>query len=120
MKIQIKATNLDLTQSLTNYIFDKIGPLEKFLSRLDEKGVATAWVEVGRTTKHHKQGDVFRAECNLKLPGKLIRAEHEEWDVRRCIDEIKYELHRQIKKYNERIRVQDSRGKELIRKFKGK
>jgi putative sigma-54 modulation protein len=118
--IKIKGTGIDLPQSVTNYIYDKIGSVVKFLEDLEPKGVLKVDVEIGRTTQHHKSGPVYRAECNLQLPGKLLRAAHEDWDVRRCIDEIKSELHQEVKKYKEKIRPQDSRGQEELRKLRGK
>lgn len=120
MDIKIKATGLDLPQSITNYIYDKIGELRKFWQDLEPKGVVEVWVEIGRTTKHHRQGAVYRAECNIVLPGKLLRAEHQDWDIRRSIDEIKNELQQELKKYMEKIRPQDSRGQKELRKLRGK
>ena len=102
MKINIKSTNIDLPQTLSNYIYDKIGMLAKFLEKLEPKGVIEAWVEVGRTTKHHRKGPVYRAECDIRLPGRILRAEREDWDVRVAIDAIKDELQLEIKKYKEK------------------
>lgn len=118
--IKIKGTGVDLPQSVTNYIYDKIGSLAKFWKDLESKDVVKLWVEIGRTTKHHRNGPVYRAECNIVLPGKLLRAAHEDWDVRRCIDEIKKELQEQVRDYMEKMRPQDSSGQERLRKLRGK
>lgn len=120
IEIKIKGTGVDLPQSITNYIYEKIGGLEKFLQNLPEKGAVIVEVEIGRTTEHHQKGDVYRAECNLQLPGKLLRVEHTDWDVRRCIDEVKNALQQEIKKYMTKLRPQDSRGQEKLRKLRGK
>lgn len=98
----------------------KLGGLDRFVKRLDEKGVAAAWIEIARTTQHHHKGDVYRAECDLKLPGKLLRAESENWNVRLAIDEIKDILDLEIKKYAERFRPQDGAGQEKLRELRGK
>ena len=81
MKINIKAVNLDLTPAITVYIEEKINRLEKFVSgegikEWDEHNQAAmeADVEIARTTNHHRHGDVYRAEINLKVPGRIIRA----------------------------------------------
>lgn len=120
MKIIVKATNFTLTPALREYIEIKIGSLEDMLQKLEAEGVIEARVEVAKTTKHHKKGDIFRAECNVRLPKKVLRAEHSDWNVRRSLDEIKKELQRQIKKYNEKARPQDTKGEKLLRKLRGK
>lgn len=100
MQIDIKGTNLELTQSIKDYVEEKIGGLEKFFDQILE-----ARVEVGITTKHHQKGKIFRAEVNLEVPKKyIIRAEAERDDLYMAINEVKDELQRQIKKYKERMR----------------
>ena len=120
MKINVKYTNLDSTPAMNEYINEKIGGLEKFVKRMAEKGVAEAFVEVARSTKHHQKGDVYHIECNLKLSGKLLRAETENWDVRLGVDEVRDILNLEIKKYLERFRPQDSGGQKQLRKLRGK
>ena len=120
MKIDIKGTNLDLTEAIKEYIEMRICILSKFLEKMDLEGVVKARVEIARTTTHHKHGDVFRAECNLKIPGKLLRAEYEGEDIRLCIDKIKDELQLEIKKHKEKQRPQDTKSQERLRKLRGK
>ncbi len=116
MKINIKATNLGLTLSLSEYIKQKIGSLEKFLKNMDPE-VIEFYVEVGRITRHHRQGDVYRAEINLSLPGRLLRAEAEEWDIRVAIDTAKDEMQREIKKYKEKQKAKYKRGAEKLKRI---
>jgi putative sigma-54 modulation protein len=105
MNITIKATDIDLTAPLKAYIEDKIGGLERFLKRIDADTVKTQ-VEVGRDSKHHQKGDVYRAEVNIELPDGMLRAEVTDWDVRVAIDSVRDKLRREIEKYL------DSHGKE--------
>ncbi len=106
MKIDIKSTNLDLTDAIRVYIEDKIGSLDKFthiFTRNDTLGgfgheAVEAYVEIARTTKHHKQGPVFRAEVNLKIGGKILRATKEDWDIRVAIDAVREELKMELQK----------------------
>ena len=93
MKIKIKMTNFSLTPSIENYLREKVNALDKFLPN-DESIFAD--IELAKTTKHHQKGDIFKAEVNLKVPGRLIRAVAEEWDLRAAIDAVKDELHRKI------------------------
>jgi len=99
MKITVKAANLDLTPALNRYLEEKIGSLSKFLKNYEIEGEIQVRVEVGRTTRHHHQGNVFRAEANLILPKKVLRGAAEKEDIRTAIDEVKSELQREIKKY---------------------
>ena len=91
MKIVIKATNIKLTSALHQYIEEKINSLEEFLK------IVEAWVEVGKETRHHRKGPFFRAECQMRLPGKSIRSEARQKDLRLAIDEVKDELQRELK-----------------------
>lgn len=92
MKIILKATDVKLTPEMKDYIEEKIGGLKKFLPTK----LAEARVEVGRITRGQKQGNVFRAEVNLKIDGQLFRAEQQEEDLLAAIDVVKDELKREI------------------------
>lgn len=99
-----------MTPSLTQYIEEKLGGLERFIERYDHEGLVELWVEVARTTQHHHKGDVFRAEADLRLPGKVLRAEEESSDVRTAVDAVKDKLHLEIKKYKTRFDQPRRRG----------
>ena len=98
MKIIIKATNLKLTPSIKQYIETKIGGLEKLI----KASFYEAWVEIEKTTHHHYKGEVFRAEVQMRLPGKSIRAESVREDIYLAINEVKDELQRELKQYQEK------------------
>lgn len=104
MKISVKGTDLDLTPAISEFIEQKIGSLSKFIGTFDERGVAEARVEIQRTTQHHRHGNVFRAEVNLRLPGKVIRAEHSDENVRAAIDAVKDKLKIEIDKYKGKLK----------------
>jgi putative sigma-54 modulation protein len=89
MKINTKATNISLTPAIAEYIEKKIGMLDKFFKETDE--VLTS-VEVGRITRHHKSGDIFRAEIKITSPGGEIYAAKEMEDLYAAIDEVKDEI----------------------------
>ncbi len=98
MNINIKK-GIDLTPALETYIKKKLLPLVKFVKPFDETGEAAIWLEVSRTTKHHRKGEVYFAAVDLRLPKKIIRAEAYAEDVRKAIDEAKDTLRLEIKKY---------------------
>ena len=120
MKINIKTAKLDLTPALEEYIEIKIGSLSSPLKKWKSEGVVEAWVEVARTTKHHKKGDVFAAECSVRLPGGILRARHEDWNVRRAIDEVRKELRLEINKFKEKSSPRGRQAKENLRRLRGK
>ncbi len=93
MKIDLKTKNFEITPSIKTYLQDKLNAVDKFLPN-DESIFAD--VELAQTTKHHRKGDIFRAEVNLTMPGRLIRAVAEKWDLRAAIDTVKDELQREI------------------------
>ena len=101
MKIDIVSKNLDLTQAIKEYIETKINSVEKFLSKFSPADLKIR-VEIARTTKHHKSGDIFYAEVNLALPGKVLVASSEAWDARVAIDAAKDKLQQEIKKYKDK------------------
>jgi putative sigma-54 modulation protein len=102
MKISIKATNLELTPAIHEYIETKIGSLDHFLKRFESEGEIKVSVEIARTTKHHKSGNVFYAEVTFSIGKKLLRAEHSDFDIRVAIDKVKDKLQQEIKKYKEK------------------
>jgi ribosomal subunit interface protein len=99
MKINIKATNLELTPAISTYIETKIGSLTRFLKKIETKSEVETHFEIARTTRHHRQGNIFCAEATFYLPGKTLRAEHSDWDIRVAIDKVKDKLQQEIKKY---------------------
>lgn len=110
MKLAIKGTGLRLTPSIYKYIDEKLNKdLEKYVSRRDAS--AEAWVEVGKTTRHHYKGQVFRAEMQIKLSGgQTIRSEAEESDLHLAINIVKDELQRELKRYKARQIAKYRRG----------
>jgi len=122
MKINIKSTNVELNEALRVHIEEKLGELEKFLGAFGpenlvsgEKEKIELWVEIGKTTKHHLKGDVFRAEVQFHLPKKSIRAEAINTDLRTAINEAKDELQREIKQYKEKRLGKDRRWARTIK-----
>jgi ribosome-associated translation inhibitor RaiA len=58
-----------------------------------------AFVEVGLVSRHHRKGDVFYAEANIDLPGKIVRSEAKEDNLFKAINVVKDELQLLLKKY---------------------
>lgn len=103
MNITIKATHVDLTSSLKEYIEDKIGSLEKFIVAIE------AHVEIDRD-QHHQRGQVFHAEVNLIAGGKVIHAESTSEDGYAAIDMLIPKMKEQITKFKDKKQTLNRRG----------
>ena len=94
--INIKATGIELTSAISDYVYKKISSVQKYLSN---KGTTVSvQVEVGKTTKHHKSGDVFRAEVHMNGGGVDLYAVEEAEDLYTAIDLVEAEISREIVK----------------------
>ena len=93
MNISIKATNIELTPALKDYTEKRMKGIVKFT----EGGDAAIAVEIGKTTAHHKGGDVFEASVNVVTPlGKQYHAASQKADLYEAIDDIRSEVVREI------------------------
>jgi ribosomal subunit interface protein len=116
MKIIIKATNIQLSPSINQYIEEKIGGLEKFLKSFNPE-LVEARVEVGKVTRGQRRGDIFRAEVNLIIEGQLIRVKETEESLTAAIDLVKDELQREIKQHKDKRMTKYIRGARSWKKF---
>jgi ribosomal subunit interface protein len=127
MKIVIKTTNIRLNKPLLEYIQQQINSLEKFSKIFQKKEYfnhfwgkgrpkVEAWVEIGKTTLHHQKGPFFKAECQMRLPGKSLRAEAKASNLKRAIVEVKDELQRELKQYKEKMLSLIKRRTRLLKK----
>ena len=97
MKLIVKTKNLELDSFLDNLIKKRMATANKIVNAFQES--AELFIEVERTTKHHKRGDVFSAEAIINLPGrKLVARAHGE-NLGKVVTVIKEELLREIRKY---------------------
>jgi len=99
MQLNIKATNLELTPKLKQYIEEKMNMLDKYLGNFK---IIYARIEVSKTTNHHLKGEIYRAEVNLSLGSDLLRVEKTEKDMFKAIDKVKDHLEMVIKKYKDK------------------
>lgn len=113
MIINIKALGLELTQAINDYLRDKLAYVEKSLGAY--AGAAQAQVEVGKTTKHHKAGEIFRAEINLLYRGKNFRVSVEDQDLYGAIDGMKDKIIQEIRKFEKRQNSLFRRGGRVIK-----
>lgn len=96
ININIKSKNFNMTPQIEEYITSKISSVEKFLQMSREENVLVEF-EVEQS-KHHKKGEVYRAEANLSVRGKLFRGDSTRYDVKTAIDNVKDQLEKQIRR----------------------
>ena len=106
MKINIKATKVELSEELKTYIQRKMDMLDKYLGSVQ---ALNCDVEVGQAIGSHQAGKIHRCEVNLEVPGELLRVEKMESDLHKAIDKVKDHLAQAITKY---------KGKKLDKKRK--
>lgn len=115
MNISVKATNIELTPAISQYVDEKVGSIGKFIDTNDQAN-ARANIEVGKTTKHHHSGeDIFKAELNFSFDGKHFRAVSEQGTLYAAIDDMKDEMIREIKSYKGKQRALFRRGGAAIK-----
>jgi putative sigma-54 modulation protein len=119
MKINIKATNTTLTPAISEYIEKKLDTLNKFFREED----CLVNVEVGKTTQHHKSGDIFKAEVRVNSNGEEYYANVETEDLYAAIDKVKDEITRELtskrKKTLRLFRKGSAKVKNILKGFTG-
>jgi len=105
MKIITKAKNLEVTGEMQVFIDKKLASLKKFISVLKEdtpekgKTLAEVFVEVERETEHHRKGQIFSCQLDVRLPGRRLVVKSNSDDLNKAIVDARKEMEREIKKY---------------------
>lgn len=113
MTITFQATNLTLTDDLRTYVEQKLADCLRPLKDMDLDPVSVD-VELERTTFRHpherKDQRRFRAEANVTVPGRLIRAEGAADDLRQAVVQMKHVLTRDLRRWHERVVTRSRQG----------
>lgn len=107
MNINIKTTALDLTPAISEYVEKRFDAITKFF--IDDT-TAQIDVELAKTTNHHKNGDIFRAEIHIVAKGINTYVSSEKEDLYMAIDTVRDEVLRNVKSSNEKHRSLVRRG----------
>jgi putative sigma-54 modulation protein len=113
MKINIKATGIELTPAISSYVNKKIFSIEKYFDKGNKDVVAQ--VEVGKSTHHHKAGNVFRAEAHITGRGLDIYAVSEMEDLYAAVDIVKDEMIHGVVQSKGKRQTLARRGAEMIK-----
>ncbi len=107
MKINTKTTGITLTPSISEYVDKRFSALEKFF---EHDSTVQFDLELAKTSNHHKNGDIFKAEVHIIAKNKNLYASAETEDLYSAIDAVKDEALREVKNSNEKIRSLIRRG----------
>lgn len=117
INIHIRGNAMSLTPVIEEYINKKAASFEKYVDGVS----ADLYVEVGKTTAHHKQGDVFRAEFDMKIDGRQFRSVAETTELYAAIDMAKDEMLEEIRSNKDKSETLFRRGarrvKDIVRGF---
>lgn len=117
----IKATNIALTPELRAYVERRFSSLAGLINFQDP--TLKVQVEVGRTTRHHDKGEVYRAEFNVRSRRGNLRSVAEAAAINAAIDDAREALETNLERAKKRsvsfVRRSGRAMKELIRGFYG-
>lgn len=94
MNTKIKATNITLTTDISNYVNKRLEAINKLFKN---DSTAQIDIELARTTAHHKNGDVFKAEVHITAKGEDLYASAEEDDIYKSIDMVRDDILREAR-----------------------
>lgn len=112
MTITIKATNIELTPALKDYTEKRLSGLEKYgaLNLIE--------VEIGKTTNHHRSGEIYMAEVVVTTAlGKVLRADTEKTDLYEAIDVLRDEIMQVLRSSKGKGESMFKRGSQKIKRI---
>ncbi len=130
MEVIIKSRNIEINSHLKEYAQKKLRSACRFLPNLLEKETEDKEevgkevdriilnVEIEKVTGEEK-GRIFRTEAQMQLPGKTLKAEDTAETIKASIDEVKYELERQIKDYKDKMETKKKKGGQEAKRKRG-
>lgn len=113
MNINIKAKNIELTNAIEQNVKDRLESVSKLLNNSD----ALVNVEVGKTTNHHNNGDIFLAEFDVSSSGENYFARTEGPDLYVSINDTKEQILKEIRRKRGRKTTLFKRGALSIKKM---
>lgn len=109
---------MELTPAIHDYVIKRVTNLEKLLKKIEDSGGDIhVHFEVAKSTNHHKSGEVFHADCLIKIKGKKFYSSADEEDLYQAIDMIKENLFREISKNKDRKQTLFRRGALSVKKM---
>ena len=116
MRHNIKVTDFSMTPAIKDYVEKRMAHLNKFVNPSD-KELPMCYVEIGKTTKHHKKGELFKAEFTVHVGKKSFRAEAQEEDLYAALDKITEEMTEELKSFKDKKVSMAKKGGAKIKKL---
>ena len=101
MRHNIKTTEFSMTPAIKDYVEKRVDHLDKFVNLVDSE-LPMCYVEIGKTTNHHKNGELFRAEYTIHIGSKSFRAESEQEDLYAALDRVTEEMTEELKSFKDK------------------
>ncbi|MBI5134159.1 MAG: ribosome-associated translation inhibitor RaiA [Candidatus Taylorbacteria bacterium] len=90
IKRTLKGTSIELTPAIEAAVEKAVKALDKYVDPTDTSALAD--IEVGKSTNHHRSGEIFRAEINFHSRIGSLRSEAEKEDLYAAIIAAKDEI----------------------------
>ncbi len=118
MRTTIKATNIEHTNAIDTYLAKRLNELERILEPKEKSELAR--IELGKSTKHHRTGEIFFAEITFHVKKKDFRARAEGADLYEAIDKMQAMIVREVKRHHGLVRTERKKGgREMKRRISG-
>lgn len=118
MKINLQSKNIEITDSIKDYVEKRVTNLGKLLSKIEKGGgEVQAFFEVGKSTNHHKAGEFFHTDCSVKIKGENYYASADKEDLYEAIDNVKDALFNEINRSKKRKQTLFTRGARSVKKM---
>ncbi len=114
MNINIKTTTVSMTDAIRNYVDNSMSGIVRLLSN---DPTARFDLEIGKTSNHHKNGEIYKAEIHIIAKGQNIYSSVEKEDLYSAIDVVKDEVIRKINSAKDKKVSLLKRGGALLKKI---
>ena len=104
MIINIKATNIDLSDAIRQYVEEKMSGLTKYFSNITQ-----ADIDIGMESHHHQKGKIFYAEVNAHTPKKLVRVRKTAVNLYKAIDKVKDHIKVELGEKGKRLQAKNKK-----------
>lgn len=112
MNVTLQGTNVDLTDDIRAFVDRKLEESLKVLGKMNRDAVFVD-IELEETTRKDQERNnqqLFRAEANVKIPGRLVRVEESAADLEQAIVSMKHTLTRELRQWHDRMVDENRKG----------
>jgi ribosomal subunit interface protein len=115
MNLHLEVKGFDLTQAIENYLNKKLKNIRKFTKRA--RGKHEIWIELSKTTKHHKKGSYFQAKIDIEMKNRTIHAQERGESIYEAIDKMEADINRELKHYKDKYITKERKQARIWKRF---